>query len=209
MKKNYLSSGSVSDLFWTEECCPEQNPTHLNMVKYMSKQVFTIINCPPYEFIGRKSMASPIISEYHQSSKSNISWVRTSIVIVLFLHEYWQGCLLPACSNKVQIESWKASVDGIGIPQLQSCRTHFNFVLYFPLFASYCDTVSGTGTMQITLTIRLLDIIAEQLTSVTGCTHQLPTTDPRYTNQQKNPWSWSGYISINFEMATCFQVGKF
>ena len=149
-------------------------------------------------------MASPNISEYHQSSKSNMSWVRISIVIVLFLHEYRQGCL-PAV--KVQIESWKASVDGI--PQLQSCQTHFNFVLHFPLFASCCDTVSGTGTMQITLTIRLLDIIAEQLTSVTGCTHQLPTTDPRYTNQQKNPWSWSGYISINFETATCFQVGKF
>ena len=42
VRKNDLSSGSVSELFWTEECCPEQNPTHLNMVKYMSKQVFTI-----------------------------------------------------------------------------------------------------------------------------------------------------------------------
>ena len=88
----------------------------------------------------------------------------------------WILTRVPACSNKVEIESWKASVDCI--PQAENI---WKFDLQvkslsalFLLFASCCDTVSGTGTMQITLTIRLLDI-AEQLPCLIARTSQVLT----------------------------------
>ena len=109
----------------------------------------------------------------------------------------WILTRVPACRKKVQIVSWKASVDRI--PQAENIWNFGLQVIFFSalflLFVSCCDTVSGTGTMQITLTIRLLDI-AEQLTSVSDCTHQ---PGAQYTNNYNKLASLEAMFVWNYD----------
>lgn len=88
------------------------------------------------------------------------------------------------CSNKVKIESWKASVDPI--PQLESSWKHFKLWSPTPasllLFASCCDTISGTDYFDYQTIGHCRTTRGP--TSLLDCMHQ--PQGSCYTNKQKS-----------------------